>query len=273
MDKIICQNCGTENEPDYIFCKQCAAELNGDGQSTSRQAPPYQNVGYGGQPYGNQPPYGYAPFGNQPPYGYYPYQTETIDGVKTEDVAAFIGSAAPTYIPKFAKMEMTRSTVSFNWLVALISIFVSPFFAACWFIHKRMNKIGLIIFAIVALAQGAYIVTVFPTILDLLEKVAADGFSASVTDLVYIATRHNTAAMLASNAFNIVTYAVAILGGLFANHMYKSHIIKTVKSIKAQNEQEYRAELIRRGGTKNALWICLLVGLLVALFLFVLFIQ
>ena len=117
MDNKLCSRCGTENLPDYRFCKKCGNPLEVIGQAD-----------------------GYA----QPMYRPQPIYTNTIDGVATADVAAFVGKAAPKYIPKFCQMELNRSTVSFNWLFAVMTIVVTPFFAPCWFIHKKMYKIGFL---------------------------------------------------------------------------------------------------------------------------------
>ena len=111
MDKKICPDCGTENEKEYIYCKNCGTPLkskpsaeekpqatqfvssdavNGEQPKAERQAPP---------PYGS--PY--------MPYGYTDY---TVDGIPADEVMTFVGKKAADICPKFMRMELTKSKVS-----------------------------------------------------------------------------------------------------------------------------------------------------------------
>ena len=161
----ICSQCGTENEDDYSYCKNCGAilpvpqavfEQNGPFTPPPFVAPPQPTYGnppqYSGQQVNNlqngQPPYNGAPQGNpqygqpqygNPQYGQSPYGQpqygagqyppppppkavpvpDSIDGVATVDIAAFVGSKQEYYIPKFAQNAGKSSFASWNWPVFL----------------------------------------------------------------------------------------------------------------------------------------------------------
>ncbi len=249
MDNKTCFNCGTENLPDYRFCKKCGVPLN-----TNEQA-----GGYAQQSYQPQPIY-----------------TETIDGVATADVAAFVGKAAPTYIPKFCQMELNRSKISFNWLFALIAALVTPFFAPCWFIHKKMYKIGFALFGVLAffmLLDVGIFLGVIDSIYSEMFKNGIESLNAMTDSEMYGAIMEHmfsspwyTVRTLFSNFLRLVYTAIGILGGLFANWLYKNHAVKTIKSIVAVDENDYKNQVVSRGGTKNSVWITVVAVFLVLFF-------
>lgn len=265
MDKKICRRCGTENQPDYLFCKNCGAPIESADSGYQQPHGGFQGgadrQNYGG--YGTYQGYG---------YGAAPFRPESIDGVKTEDVELFVGKAAPKYIPVFSRMELGKSSVSPNLLIALISVFISPLFAAFWFMHKRMNKIGILLFLICSAAELAYLGAAFSSVAQIIAAEAAKGADiqslmlTNATLLVNAAVQKSSTAMILSNVNSLISIAVGALCGLFANGMYKKHVIKTIKSITAVNEEDYRAQLIHKGGTRNALWIVLLICVCVAMF-------
>lgn len=237
MDNKLCNRCGTENLPDYRFCKNCGNPLDLSGQAG-----------------------GYA----QPMYAPQPIYTDTIDGVATADVAAFVGKSAPKYIPKFCQMELNRSTVSFNWLFAVITIVVTPFFAPCWFIHKKMYKIGFLLFGILAVLELVS-VGVTLSVMDTMysEMIRSGIFGGTMTSSQinqYIFEFFENSPLyslisIISSFVRIVTFAIGILGGLFANYLYKKHAVNTIKSIVAVDQNNYKEQVVSRGGTKHWVWI------------------
>ena len=68
-----------------------------------------------------------------------------------------------------------------------------------------------------------------------------------------------------SSVSQLVSLVIAVVSGIFANKWYKNHVISTIKSITAENEESYKRALVEKGGTKNALWITLLVLTFVAI--------
>ncbi len=304
MDNKICRNCGTENQADYIFCKRCGRPIEGDNGSRFSQDGsanqgnnPNQGQPFGGygpnqsydpnqgqpfdgygpnQSYGPNQQYG-RPFGGYggygQPFGQNPYQlrAETIDGVNTEDVELFLGKSAQKYIPVFSKMELTGTKTAVNLLVLIFSVLISPIFAACWFLHKRMNKLGIAIFLICAITEFAYLYTAFSAASALISAEIAAGADIAVimnklSVLISQAVSSNSVALAMNGLYSFVSLTVGVISGIFANRLYKNFVIEKIKSVSAKSEEDYRSQLVRRGGTRNALWVILLILYIGAMF-------
>ena len=247
-------------------------DLNtGDGYSNGNA--PYEN-GYsngapnGSAPYGNPNPYNNAPYGTpnapntNPPYTPIP---DSIDGVNTEDVAIFLGNDSPKYLPIFAGIE-TKTRSSVNLLVLLLSALVSPFFAAFWFMHKRMNKLGLFIFLVLAAFEFGILIAAFSVMKDTFASIVMTSDVEQMTAVMLNEIESNSLLSALSSVSQMVSIAVAVISGIFANKWYKNHVISTIKSITAENEEGYKRALVEKGGTKNALWVTLLVITAVTVF-------
>ncbi len=166
-------------------------------------------------------------------------------------------------------MEFNRTKVSFNWLFALLTVLVTPFFAPCWFIHKKMYKIGIPLFAVLTVLNLAGI-GLFLAMLDVVyAEMAANGYFQNPNVVnqemfnVILETLVNSTVYGIFSVFNsltnIITFAVGILGGFFGNYLYKKHAVDTIKSIVAVDEADYKNQVVSRGGTKNVVWIILTV--------------
>ena len=232
----------------------------------------------GSAPYGNPNQYNNAPYGNGYPYNA-PYGTpnapnpnpqytpipDSIDGVNTEDVAIFLGNDSPKYLPIFAGIE-TKTRSSVNLLVLLLSALVSPFFAAFWFMHKRMNKLGLFIFLVLAAFEFGVLIATFSVMKDTFASIVMTSDVEQMMAVMLNEIESNSLLSALSSVSQMVSIAVAVLSGIFANKWYKNHVISTIKSITAENEEGYKRALVEKGGTKNALWITLLVITAVTMF-------
>lgn len=244
---------------------------NGYSNGAPNGNAPYGNSTYDNTPYGNGYPNGNpynAPYGtpNAPnPNPQYTPIPDSIDGVNTEDVAIFLGNDSPKYLPIFAGIE-TKTRSSVNLLVLLLSALVSPFFAAFWFMHKRMNKLGLFIFLVLAAFEFGILIAAFSVMKDTFASIV---MTSDVEQMMAVMLNEIESSQLLSalsSVSQMVSIAVAVLSGIFANKWYKNHVISTIKSITAENEEGYKRALVEKGGTKNALWITLLVITAVTMF-------
>ena len=169
QDLRICSQCGTENEDDYSYCKSCGAVLPVSQAAFEQNRPvtpppyvvptqstysdPRQYEGPQGNPPNGQPQYGQPQYG-QPQYGAGQYPPppkvvpvpDSIDGVATADIAAFVGSKQEYFIPKFAQHAGRGSFASWNWPVFLFGFLLKVPFV--WFFYRKMYKVGSIILAI-----------------------------------------------------------------------------------------------------------------------------
>ena len=229
---------------------------------------PYGNSTYDNTPYGNGYPNGNAPYGNPNAPNPNPQYTpipDSIDGVNTEDVAIFLGNDSPKYLPIFAGIE-TKTRSSVNLLVLLLSALVSPFFAAFWFMHKRMNKLGLFIFLVLAAFEFGILIATFSVMKDTFASIVMTSDVEQMMAVMLNEIESNSLLSALSSVSQMVSIAVAVLSGIFANKWYKNHVISTIKSITAENEEGYKRALVEKGGTKNALWVTLLVITAVTMF-------
>ena len=244
---------------------------NGYPNGNPSASAPYGNPTYDNTPYGNGYPNGNPynpPYANpnapntNPPYTPIP---DSIDGVNTEDVAIFLGNDSPKYLPIFAGIE-TKTRSSVNLLVLLLSALVSPFFAAFWFMHKRMNKLGLFIFLVLAAFEFGVLIAAFSVMKDTFASMVMTSDVEQMMAVMLNEIESNSLLSALSSVSQMVSIAVAVLSGIFANKWYKNHVISTIKSITAENEEGYKRALVEKGGTKNALWITLLVITAVTMF-------
>ena len=187
-----------------------------------------------------------------------------MEGVNTEDVAIFLGEGAPKYLPIFANLETGRSS-GFNLLILLLSALVSPFFAAFWFMHKRMNKLGLFIFLVLAAFEFGNLIAIFSLLKDSFATMITTSSVEQMASFIMSEIESNSILSALSSVSQMVSIAVAVLSGIFANKWYKKHVISTIKSITAENEEGYKQALVEKGGTKNALWVTLMIVTTVAI--------
>ena len=241
---------------------------NGYSNGATNASAPYGNSTYDNTPYGNGYPNGNPPYANPNAPNTNPQYTpipDSIDGVNTEDVAIFLGNDSPKYLPIFAGIE-TKTRSSVNLLVLLLSALVSPFFAAFWFMHKRMNKLGLFIFLVLAAFEFGVLIAAFSVMKDTFASIVMTSDVEQMTAVMLNEIESNSLLSALSSVSQMVSIAVAVLSGIFANKWYKNHVISTIKSITAENEEGYKRALVEKGGTKNALWITLLVITAVTVF-------
>ncbi|MGN0494387.1 MAG: zinc-ribbon domain-containing protein, partial [Acutalibacteraceae bacterium] len=226
MDKIICSECGTENESEYTYCKNCGAPLvkpaNRDETEfigSEAQNPPQ---GYA-EPQGNSyssadytpPTYTEQSFGGQQYSPYGAYNAYAIDGVPADDVAFFIGKKSTEIMPKFIKMEITRSKTSWCWPAAILGFFFGPLGAAIWFFYRKMYKIALILLAagaVITFSTAALTYNTDSTVIDSVIGSLADGNLNSFMDALENIDGNQTALdLIASGIEDLASLATCIL--------------------------------------------------------------
>ena len=106
MDKNICSSCGTENEPEYKYCKNCGTEI------AIADTPP--ETKFTSNSDFNSAGAGYTP--NKFQKGII---ADNISGIPADEVAVFVGKKGYDILPKFSKMEMTNSKMRLFPLFAL----------------------------------------------------------------------------------------------------------------------------------------------------------
>ena len=259
-EKLVCPNCGAENDPDAAFCCNCGSPVNMEKASggyqrtntgTYNQNPygnsGYQNGGYQNGNYQNQNQNGYSrPYGN--PYmgggfsffGNGAYSADFAIGNHTvAEYSDYVGSNSPYFIPKFVRFEHGKKW-SFN--------FSAFFFPHIYFFYRKMIPMGIVMLLLTALFS-------LPTLIHYLYAYGIIGeaiVSTASFAVIY-------------NACSIFSYVISIFAGLFANYLYYKKAKTDLDSIKTEvvEYNSQREALVTKGGTSMAYAIGSVVALTV----------
>lgn len=217
MSKI-CPFCKTVNEDEYVYCKNCGNLLE------SRENTQDSNVNYTT----------FRSFENE-------NTLPVIDGVPTEDIAAFVGVKAPVFLRKFVKSEIVGSKTDWNWPVAVLSFFMGPCGAALWFLYRKMYKTGLLLLILgLPILFGPTVINYYSgNLSSFLVETASSNISAGVNSLLLF-------------TFQGIKLLSAIVLSLFADSWYKSFAVKKIKVFHASADARYyRFGLSAIGGTSG----------------------
>ena len=210
--------CKTVNEDEYVYCKNCGNLLE------SRENTQDSNVNYTT----------FRSFENE-------NTLPVIDGVPTEDIAAFVGVKAPVFLRKFVKSEIVGSKTDWNWPVAVLSFFMGPCGAALWFLYRKMYKTGLLLLILgLPILFGPTVINYYSgNLSSFLVETASSNISAGVNSLLLF-------------TFQGIKLLSAIVLSLIADSWYKSFTVKKIKVFHASADARYyRFGLSAIGGTSG----------------------
>ena len=241
-NKIICHQCGVENEPQYAYCKNCGAALKAE---PAKQAPSGEQQQYVNNTYNY----------NQG------FMLDHIEGIPTEDVAVFVGKKYGDIIPKFCKMEITASKTSWCWPAALLGLFFGPLGAAIWFFYRKMYKIALI-FAAVGVILGAGYTLISDAKIDTeafknaSESFASgnfEGFSEFLDDS--LSSTETVRSRIADMLDSAASLGSMIVAGVYGFYFYKKHCIKSIARYRGMpvDPRYYKMGLASIGGTSSGM--------------------
>ena len=265
MDKKICLECGTENEGDYIYCKNCGAPLvkaepEAEPEFIGKEAETGSDTGsFNTNAGAYAPPYGAPNYGGMPYSPYNTYTSYAIDGVPAEDVAFFVGKKSAEIMPKFMKMEITRSKVSWCWPAAILGFLFGPLGAAIWFFYRKMYKIALILLAIGTVFAFTNAALTYDanseSVSGIFDSIADGDADALLNAFRSIESEETAYTLLASGLDNLASLATCVLTGLFGFYAYKNHCVKSIKGF-LQNgidQRYYRMGLASLGGVSGGM--------------------
>lgn len=256
MNKKVCNVCGTENEEEYKYCKNCGNTL--------------------GTEYSTKEPQTEAQTENR-------YESadntdarwnivNNYDGVSAEEMAIFIGKKSNKILPKFSKMQITNSKISWNWPAAILGYILGPMGSALWFFYRKMYKPAIILSLIGAVLM---VISGFMTLGtgDFLPEAALEAFlDGDFEDAVGIINSSNInltntqKIMGAASTFlsEIINIATCLSMGIFGYFIYKEHCIKKITEYKAfdADTRFYKIGLASVGGQSGGM---LAVGIIILL--------
>jgi hypothetical protein len=277
MSKYICENCKTENEPEYEFCKNCGIPLNRQEYSRNTQdsTPAYDNsaangnsaqaqadntrVGQQGnasaaQAYGNHS--GAAGFMSV--WG--AYGNMNFDGVSGEEMAAFVGKKANDILPKFFKMQLKNSKVSWCWPAAILGFIFGPLGSGLWFLYRKMYKIGIIFLAI------GVVISIAPDIManygntetannkQYENYVETDGSFKDIFNILGSAQEDKDFLDYCAETIDYISSILAgVVAGMYGFYYYKKHCIEQITSFRAYQADSrfYSIGLASLGGVSG----------------------
>lgn len=279
MDKKICSDCGTENEKEYIYCKNCGAPLT---SVKKEEAPPSAPTGGFAPEHNNAAPeytdytshtqqseYTYNPQSgvNYTPYG--AYTGYGIDGIPAEDITFFVGKKSAEIMPKFMKMEITRSKTSWCWPAAILGFIFGPMGAALWFLYRKMYKTAIILLAVGAILTFTTAAMTYDTnsedissVFDAITSGDLEAFSDAINGIGETQTALDIAAGAVEDIANLAT---CIITGIFGFYAYKEHCVKTIRNFRQSivDQRYYRMGLASLGGVSGGMLavgiICMIV--------------
>lgn len=208
----ICSRCGKVNDEQALFCSKCGCPLN---------------INFGAQSEENNPRVFVAP-----PFMAHNPEDE-IEGVKVWKLIAAVKENSFRFISQFKALSQKKSKTSFNFAALL--------FAPYYFFYRKMYVIGIITFILnTILAIPSTLLNLTNENLSKMFEMAVDfglNFTVSQIDIL---TKAAYIAMLLTSALQIVC-------GLFANYFYLRKCKKICNSV----EEEDKATLIEKIGKKG----------------------
>ncbi len=240
MSNNICPRCGTENEPEYSFCKNCGTPLNtATNQNENNTYSNTTNTNYTNPPVTNE--------------GF------NFGGITAEEMTLFVGKKSNEIIPKFAKMEVTNSKISWCWPVAILSLFFGASGASLWFFYRKMYKpatlfaiLGAVLTVITSIVTGV----ISPDLTEMLNEVLESG---DINAIINSFSNVSPAQMLiytTTTFFNdMIEIVIFILCGLFGYHIYKNHCIEKIHNFKIHQAESpyYKLGLSSIGGVSGGM--------------------
>lgn len=246
---IICHECGTENEPQYAYCKNCGAVLS---QKEKQQNTQTEDHRY--QQQANFTNNTYASYNRNNSY----MMLEHIGGVPIEDVTTFVGKKSYNIIPKFCKMELGASKVSWCWPVAVLSYLFGPLGAAIWFFYRKMYKVALIFVAIGVIA-GAGVSLIQGDTVDydaLFDAYSSNSYSAFFNAIEESLEAQDTVRTEIANAVDsLISLSTAVVTALFGFYWYKRYTVTSINRYRTMgvDPRYYRIGLASVGGTSSGM--------------------
>lgn len=229
--KVTCPMCGEKLLPSLLFCTKCGHPM---GENAHQENNPFDADDLFGEehaPGGGVPPFGMPLFDI---YGGVP-KDEKIDDVPVKDVIEAVQVNSRFYLPRFKAMEGGKKKVGWNW--------GAFFFAHLWFFYRKNYVVG-VIYTLLNILTEVIFMEPLQKYQELLYAQALDSSAAPAT-LAALAE-----IMPPLLLYSVIALAVRVLFAMFANHIYKLKVFKSIAAAKvsADDDEAYHMTLRRSGG-------------------------
>ena len=267
---IICDECGTENEPEYEYCKNCGARLR-NSKTANSDIKNSNGMNYGYTQYGQNQQY-------QAAYNQYAQQYSNINGISREEFAAFIGKNSAAIINKFEGMEKKGTNISWCWATTVLSILFGPLGAALWFFYRKLYKPAAIFMAagLISMTLSTAIVfadlpiSITDTVNDVFYAIESaepgkENQAAAETLKPVVEKLLNYKNLAASAITNVTSIVCFVMSSMLAYGIYKKRAIDAILKCRANNmdPRYYSIGLTAVGGTSVGM---LILGIAIMIF-------
>lgn len=226
---LICPDCGNENHPKSTICEYCGHYF--DRKKSDNHTEEVYRAG---------------PLSVQRVH----FDDLKIDNIPAVEVADYIGQSAPIYLARFVKMDQHKTKTSWNWTAA----FLGPI----WCFYRGLNKIGLILCAMLLLTYFVAFTSAdlkyYDTVFRLSQEVVAGEISRDelVDEMTIAAEEYNKNAKLSyvrTALSSGISIAGMVITGLFGNCFYRKKIHSDImKARQEANDMPTYQYLIRKKG-------------------------
>lgn len=219
---IKCPNCGAENEPLAVFCKNCGKALfenqnieqekNSEGNYTEKGDRPFFNIDFDAPLCGINP-------------------EENFDGVTAQEISDFVGPNANKFLTMFKYMKDSKIKFSFN----TPALFVPQLYYS----YRKMLPFAIIIM-VIQLVLG------IPASIEYLQNISLPYFE--IPD--YVMNIDVNSQLFTSFEFlcSVASYIMMFGLSFFANYIYYRYTIYKIKKIKKIYKNENIREKIKSKG-------------------------
>lgn len=249
----MCHECGTENENEYLYCKNCGADLSKSEDSYTEANSGYTASGFSGN-YTDEK----SRVDN--------FIADSIDGIPMEQIGLYVGKKSDYYCRKFSKMELTQSKVSWHWPAAVLGLLLGPFGSAIWCFYRKMYKVAFILVAIGILFAGITSVLTYDANISTLEDIIKASQLDSIDEMLEAFENIDNTSSVGTTAVeyisDFVDTATAIFMGIFANWLYRRSCVDKIRKYQQSglDQRYYKLGLSAVGGTSGGM---LAVGILI----------
>lgn len=165
-----------------------------------------------------------GPFAKFDSLGGIPEDTDLGEGVTAREARRFVFVNTKRYIPKFAAMRSGRK-VGWNWFAFL--------FPCGWFLSRKMYAEGIIT-GILSVCFSMFLLPYMQIVDTFVQSYTTN--SELISALLENPPTISAAVILLFYAGMISLTLLHVFSALFADRIYRNHVIETVKSIKDDSE-------------------------------------
>ena len=265
----ICPNCSTNNAENALFCNRCGYRfIDGTMPQQNRDAGQTSGFGAGGFGAGSFGPGAFPGMVRVDTMGGYQKEEPVDEGVTAGDLAELIGPNQAYYMSVF-HMRQYYNRRRFHFCAFL--------FSGGWMLYRKMNRLGAIFTAIIALITIANTYLTYfvinPMMIELLGKMGVDASAGITYEHLFVLSQNLMSESPATlllfclpSLLGIARIVLMVICGVKANNWYFKSCCEKLKNIKAQYQpgsEEYSEALHRQGGVNLPIAICLLVCALI----------